>query len=236
MRIFLILLILLCSLPSISQTLIGFSADLGNRVGYESTYPTQWLYSPLSVSGTLYFLKQEEMRNNYYLQYGAGLGVHGHKIKINDGIDTIGMYQPDWIDVIPNYHTVFTSFELGLGKVLTLPARDINLAIILSSGLTHYFKSEFSTDSYETETFNGPSYLVFQTQTINDGSNLNGFVDFGVNLILYDRMNVGLHYRYHFTEAFRGTYKIYHTRELSEGDVIVHHRVLTLKLLYDLSL
>lgn len=233
-----LVIILLCSFRSLSQTLIGFSADLGNRVDYESNYSTKWLSSPLSVSGTLYFLKREEMRNDYYLQYGVGLGVHGHKIRLNDSVDTIYLSNPtsDSYTTLPNYHTIFGSLEIGIGKIFRIRNSDTSLGPILSAGVTHYFISEFSTGFSRSSSFNGPSFRIFETKTINDNGNFKGFIDLGINVILFSRVNAGLHYRYHFKESFRGSYKYSNTPELSEGNVVVYHRVLLLKVLYDLRL
>src|SRR5689334_6102260 len=83
---------LFCFLNSKAQTYLGISANLGNQLNF--TPDSKGLRTPPAISGSLVIRVQEELRNDWVLQQGGGVGVLGYELKVV-AMDTILSQDPE---------------------------------------------------------------------------------------------------------------------------------------------
>jgi len=65
-----------------AQTYIGITADFGNQINYHPNTGETYFKRPISISGSINFLRQETIRNEWSLRYGIGAGLLGYNVKV----------------------------------------------------------------------------------------------------------------------------------------------------------
>ncbi len=228
-RVIVILFLLLSPTKGLAQLYLGLGADFGNRLTiHPSADP--YLKNPPSLSGSLYLTKNEELKNNWRIQYGLSTGILAYWLKVADQIDTTtsGKYSyfPEF-----KYSTFYLGARLLVGKQIQIGKKQI--AFYLGGGITYYlsFPNESSYSRCNGTTCDD---LLFEYQTdlvVNDFykyEHLKAFLEFQVDHNISSRIVVGMRYQYHFKPAIAGTYKFYQVNNAQEGEISLTQRQLSL--------
>ena len=214
-----------------AQVFIGISGDFGNRASY-SPFPSA-LRNPVSPSGSLNFLVQENIHDALYLQYGAGVGVLGYTIYAAE-VDTF-LNSPDfWGDHYPNYETTYVNGHLAIGW--RFPIGKKHFILFAGGGVTRYLNT-FYTSLSQGSTVVGPNLNepVFELKYAPSDEKIKGFAEVSLQTMLIRRLLVGLQYRHHYAPAARATYQFYHTPTPLAGNVTVTQRALSILFLVRLG-
>lgn len=214
--LFITLNIFLLTCPNVrAQTYLGVSLDAGNQVTVHPN-PDALLKRPIAFSGSIMLYRKEEIRNDWYLQYGATAGSLGFKIKARE-IDTL-RNDPDFYDPYASYSTLFVSGHFTIGKRFIINSK--NISLYLGLGATHYF--------YFLDIPSKGSWAeVFEYEMMLTNNKLKGFAELSVQTDLNPRISIGVLLRYHFKPALTGTYNFYNTTEPLNGTLALTQRALS---------
>lgn len=223
-QIIVLIISLLASLDGGAQTYLGISLDVGNQVAVHPN-PYELLKRPVAFSGSVVLYRNEEIRNNWHLQYGAALGVLGYRIKVRE-IDSLSN-DPDFYDPYSSYYTLYTSGHFAFGKQFTIKTK--NISVFLGGGITHYFNFLDIQTNSSTSVWDGNSFeKVFEYEVSLPNKKPKGFTEVSVQTKLNRRILMCLQYRHHFSLALTGTYNFYHTQIPSNGTLSVTQSALSI--------
>lgn len=227
----LILLLSIPWLPVFSQTYLGISANVGNRLRYNP--PSTGLRRAVALSGNLTIRVQEKTRNNWVAQYGADIGVLGYNLKIAF-IDTLhtGYWPPDYkLD----YSTLYGNFHLLIGKEFMIQEK--GLMVGAGGGITRYY-SLFGASTFSIHYAPSDSQGVYElfSSTMSDPlTQTSAYIKIAAQLRLNKYISLGLEYSSHIKKVLDGTYQFYHTRTPSAGDISLYQRELQIIFLVNVS-
>jgi hypothetical protein len=208
-----------------AQTYIGISADVGNQLNHHAITGETYFKRPASISGSINFLRQESMRNNWLLRYGMVAGVLGYNIKVllQDTLNQMGTSDPF---VFLDYTNLYLTVPFVIGKEFNLKNRNVRL--LLGGGGTYYVNlfPGGVTGSISVVDDNSDQVL-FDYEMLPAGSKLYAFAEISIQTELSRRLSIGLLYRHHFKAALEGTYNFYHSTSPSNGNLSVQQRALS---------
>ncbi len=223
LKITILCLLLACTLESKGQFYLGLSANLGNRLKYTSSSPG--LQNPPRISGSIIGIYNEELKNNWALQYGGALGVLGYNMKVTT-LDTLTTAE-QIPDSFLEYSTFFGRFSLTMGKTIYVGKKE--LMIGLGGGISYYY-SVFTEMSYSMSRImdDGSVATTFSADFDSPQTSILGFAKIATQLKFNDRLTFGLEYSHSFKSILNGTYEFYHTEVPSSGSVSLYPRELSL--------
>lgn len=227
LKIFIVFSLLNIACSAYGQIYIGITSDFGNRVSMNPKPPTSLLKSPIAPSGSLILLKQEQLKNNWFLQYSVGVGMLGYIMKFSSDFDTLHIYTGETAYIKElNYYLLYLNGHLSVGKQFCLGNKNITVSV--GGGGTHQWDTESSSSLYvcddascssDTKTF---EYVLRQT------SKLKFFAEASAQTNINSRFIIGMKYRYHFSPCLEGTYNFYHTKEATSGSLALSQRALSI--------
>jgi hypothetical protein len=221
MRLAYYLLCFMTHLNSVGQTFLGLSADFGNQVKFSPRPEGVTLKSLIFVSGSLRFMRQEEMRNDWFLQYAIDAGIIGYVIKVNcaDTLGQSGIQNPP--DFFFEYATLFGGLGISIGKQFTF--REKRLSVLVGGGVTGYYAASITGS---TGYFNS-NIDVFTFHLEQKNRRPKGFVELGGQIRLNQLFLLGIRYSYHFNTVLEGTYAFGHINDPPFGRASLAQRALS---------
>jgi len=221
---------LIFSLQADAQLHIGLSANIGNWLSYTPDSPG--LRTPANISGSLVLALEQKLKNDWFIQYEADLGVLGYYIQI-DRLDTL--YDPhyDETTVFGNYYSLYGNFGILAGKEMSIGKK--TLMISVGGGASFYFpENDFGCGigtSIDDDSGTIPDYIqVFRAETTIPATSAQPFVKVLAQIKLNSKASVGLGYTHHFKSILEGEYEFYNTETPSSGTISLYPRELNRRL------
>jgi hypothetical protein len=190
-----------------AQTYAGISMNIGNRLSFSPN--SDGFGRPVSISGSLLLRVQEEINENWALQYGFDLGVLGYKLQVNS-VDTITIAGAGPSTIYSEYTTLYGRINLLVGSIFPIERKEMMVA--LGGGATYYYS--FSP----TTTFNpgilypdGTSIKYFYGSIESPSISVLPFAKISAQYRLNYHLVFGLEYTHHFGSMLDGTYEFYHS-------------------------
>jgi hypothetical protein len=223
---------LLFSIKAEAQLHIGLSANIGNWLSYTPDSPG--LRTPANISGSLVLALEQKLKNDWFIQYEANLGVLGYYIQI-DRLDTL--YDPyyDETTVFGNYYSLYGNFGILAGKEMSIGKKTLMIGV--GGGASFYFpENDFGcgiSTSIDDDSGTITDHIqVFRAETTIPASGAQPFVKVLAQIKLNPKAIVGLGYTHHFKSILEGTYEFYHTETPSSGTISLYPRELNLTFMY----
>ncbi|MFZ2905345.1 MAG: hypothetical protein WAZ98_03980 [Cyclobacteriaceae bacterium] len=228
-RLIPILISIIISYKALGQIYIGVSCDVGNSVQQNSEIGDTYFKKGLAVSGSLMILKHEQMRKNWFLQYGLAAGVLGHNVKV-ELKDTLMYPMNSSPDFFLDYTNFYGSLQFGIGKNFPLGSR--KCSFIISGGATRYFNMfpEGVTGNVGVLNDDNTISTLFYYEML-PSNKFSAFIECSFQIELARRVTASLSYRNNFNEALTGSYEFYHTPRSSYGQLSLTQKTLSLQLL-----
>ncbi len=229
-RISILLCALVISINAVSQTFIGVSLNIGNRIRY--TPNSEGLDRPVMLAGSIFFNSRKDLKNNWILLYGANAGIIGYSVKVHS-IDTLRPQSTSAsIFSFPDYSTFYGGVNAVIGKNLFLQKKKLLLGL---GGGASYTYSRYPTEYYVTTHFaNGSATEQFYAST-SPQNRVTAFAKAVAQLPINQRLTVGLEYSRHFSSILGGHYEFYHTKEPSLGKIDLFQSELSFTCMYRVS-
>lgn len=227
----LFIIIVLSSWVANAQLYIGFSSDLGNTLKITPN-PNSLLKSPLAPSGSLIFIKHEDINEQWCLQYGASIGILGYNLYARQ-IDTLNN-DPLFYDRYPNYNIPFVNARLSFGRIFEVKKKRV---LIMAGGGASHFLDTFGVGAKGgTSAWNGAHFeRIFEYDIQLTSKRTKGFAEVSLQMSLNKWCLVGLSFRSHFSTSLNGSYRFYHTRQDYSGQLALTPRTLSLLFLIKIS-
>lgn len=209
------------SITVFSQSYLGLSLDIGDRLTY--TPSDEGFERPVSYSGSLFYLKREQLKNHWVIDTQLTIGVLGYKMLVN-GLDTIS--SNDLNISTSFYQTFYGQASLTIGKSFKL----FNQTFIggLGGGIAYYV----NVNAPYHYTIGVGYYDVYKSSTSSDSGALAGFAQGSLQMELGFRFMVGLSYIFSFNPALHGTFEFFYTPEPASGQFKLYQRELRVSVFY----
>jgi hypothetical protein len=196
--------LMLISLDIHCQTYAGISMNNGNRLSFSPE--SDGFSRPVSISGSLLLRVQEEINENWALQYGFDLGVLGYKLQVNS-VDTLFGVGPS---VFTEYSTFYGRFSLIAGRVFKIKVKEMFIG--MGGGASYYFSFGPNT-TYDIGIIypDGKNVDIFSAEIDSPSNSVLPFAKISTQLKVNFNLTVGLEYTHHFGSVLDGTYEFYHS-------------------------
>jgi hypothetical protein len=226
--------LLLISTIGSAQTYLGITADVGNRVDYQPTTGQTYFQSANTVSGSITFLQQKGIRNNWFFQYGLAGGILGYNIKVLLK-DTLSPHFTS-PETFVNYPNLYVSVPIAIGKQFLV--KENKVTVFYGMGATYYINL-YSEGDYgalgDMDISNYSIEWLFDYETFHSENKIVAFAELSTQVELNQRVTVGFMYRHHFKPFIEGTYNFYHVSEPSNGTLSVTQKNLSILFLVRLG-
>ncbi|MEO7990503.1 MAG: hypothetical protein ABI663_13240 [Chryseolinea sp.] len=209
-----------------AQVYVGVTGDFGNQVSLSPQPSKSLIKSPITPSFSIALWKQEQIRNDWYMQYGLAVGLLGYRMKIRDNTDTLYLptndvtYSTFW-----DYITPYLSGQLVFGRSVLIGER--NVFFFLGGGATIYGNSESSVSSSVSTPSGGWAddydYVLYGKE-----KNLKAFIETSIQTKINNRITMALLYQYHFKSALTGTYNFYNMKDPPSGTLSIAQRAISI--------
>lgn len=204
------------------QMYIGITGDYGNQVNINPNAEAN-LKSKRSLSTSITFIKQNELRKNWLLQYGTAVGVLGYQINAqsNDTLST--RYHSS--TAFPDYNTLYLNAHIAFGRQFNV--KDKVLSLLVGGGATRYLSIYESGASGGIRSSRSLE-TVFEYNMYGATDNLKGFMEIQLQAKLNRWLLLGLRYRHHFEPVLKGDYNFYHMKNRPSGTLSLTQRALSI--------
>ena len=210
------------SITVFSQSYLGLSLNIGDRLTYAPS--DKGFERPASFSGSIFYLKREQLKNDWVFDTQLTLGILGYNMFVK-GLDTLyGGGESN----IPEYfyETFYGQASLSFGKSFKLFNQTFKGG--LGGGITYYIHT------------NAPSqygiligvYDAYESSTSSDSGALAGYAQGMLQMELGFNFMVGLSYVYSFNPALNGTFEFFYTPEPVSGEFKLYQRELRISVFY----
>ena len=204
-----------------SQSYLGLSLNIGDRLTY--TPSDKGFGRPVSFSGSLFYLKREQLKNDWFFDTQLTIGVLGYKMLVN-GLDTIS--SNDLNISTSFYQTFYGQASLTIGKSFKL----FNQTFIggLGGGIAYYV----NVNAPYHYNIGVGYYDVYKSSTSSDSGALAGYAQGMLQMELGFNFMVGLSYVYAFNPALHGAFEFLNTEEPETGEFKLYQRELRVSVFY----
>lgn len=214
-----------------SQSYLGISANIGNKLTF-SPNNKDLFNRPVSVSGTITYIYTHEIKNDISVVLGAQAGVLAY---------TLSVYSRDTFSVTTDDKFVFHDYSTFVGKLDVVLAKSFllhkkKLMAGVGAGVS-YFTSVYDYNLFSLTVLpaDGISRKTFSGEMAKPEEKLYGFAKCYFQYPITQRFYLALQYAFHWKPVLKGTYEFYHQPWPASGSMSLTPRELSLIFLYRLK-